>query len=30
MSIGLLALALASAASIMAPFVLGKAIDSLR
>ncbi len=30
MSVGLLALAVASAASIMAPFVLGRAVDSLR
>ncbi len=30
MSVGLLALALASAASIMSPYVLGKAVDSLR
>jgi ATP-binding cassette subfamily B protein len=30
MSVGLLALALASAASIMAPYVLGRAVDSLR
>jgi ATP-binding cassette subfamily B multidrug efflux pump len=30
MGIGLLALALAAGASIMAPFVLGKAVDSLR
>jgi len=30
MSIGLLALALAAAASIMAPYVLGKAVDSIR
>jgi ATP-binding cassette subfamily B protein len=30
MSIGLLALAIACAASIMAPYILGKAVDSLR